>query len=194
MNEQLFHIINNFAGRFDWIDDLMEIFAQDIVWLMLAILVFLWCSGSKENQRAVFFACLTAAVSLLLAAWVISPLVNHPRPFVDHTVHQLISHAADASFPSDHATLAFSFAFVILLMKRQTGVLMLVFAVLTGISRIYVGVHYPADILGAVVLSFLIALTVFALRKQIDPISRLFISLYNQILRVIPVLSRFSKS
>ncbi len=169
------------AGRFDSVDDWMEFFAQDMIWLMLGIVVILWFTGKTSNQKLAFFSGLSAALSLLLASWLVSPMANHPRPFVGHTVHLLIRHAADPSFPSDHATLAFSLAFSVLFVKRRLGTLLLAMAVLVGISRIYVGVHYPGDILGAMLLSGIIAFAVRKNRERMDGLSMIFIRLYRKL-------------
>jgi len=186
LNESLFDMINRLAGHYDWLDDLMEIFAQDIVWLMIGVLAVLWFTGKEDNQKAVFHACLTAAAALMIASLLISPLVDHPRPFVTHEVTQLIPHAADPSFPSDHSTLAFSLAFSLMFVKRRAGLMMLVLAILTGISRIFVGVHYPGDILGAIILSFVTSLLVLVLRNKIDPLPSFIIRVYRRMIQVLP--------
>ncbi|MBB6669287.1 undecaprenyl-diphosphatase [Cohnella nanjingensis] len=180
MNVQLFQWLNEAAGRYAWLDDLMKVCAQDIVWIMLAILALMWFTGRESNQKLVVYACLTAAAALLLAS-LISPEVNHPRPFVDHQVNQLIPHAPDPSFPSDHATLAFSLAFAVLFGNRRFGVLLLGLATLTGIARVFVGVHYPADIAGAVVLSFIVGIVVWGLRWRLEAVPLFFIRLYRKI-------------
>ncbi|MDG0793442.1 undecaprenyl-diphosphatase [Cohnella ginsengisoli] len=184
MNYWLFQLINQLADRYDWIDDIMEFCAQDIVFAMIAILGILWFTGKKQNQKAVFFAAVTACAAMLIGSLVISPAVQHPRPFATHQVHQLVAHAADYSFPSDHAMLAFSIAFSVLLVKRRIGMLLLVLAVVTGFSRVYVGVHYPADIAGAAVLSAVAAFAVHLLRDRLDPIPERLIRIYGKARRL----------
>lgn len=183
MNFCLFQQINQLATRYDWMDDIMEFCAQDIVFVMIAILGILWLTGKKNNQKAVFFAALTACVALAIGSMLISPAVHHPRPFATHQVHQLVAHAADNSFPSDHATFAFAIAFSVLLVKRRIGILLLGLAVITGFSRVYVGVHYPADIAGAAILSLLASVAVYLLRNRLDAIPEYFIRLYGRLFR-----------
>ncbi|WP_025691253.1 undecaprenyl-diphosphatase [Paenibacillus zanthoxyli] len=190
MNYQLFQIINGFAGQWDWIDDLMEFFAQDIVWLMIVMLGVLWFTHKEQHQRSVFYACLSAVIALLLAAILISPEVNEPRPFANHIVHQLIPHSADTSFPSDHSTLAFSLAFSLFFVNRKWGAISLAMACLTGFARVYVGVHYPGDIAGAAVLSALTSFLVYEMRSRLDPVPNLLIRIYDKIISVLPILSR----
>lgn len=181
MNYALFQLINNLAGQFDWIDDMMEVFANGLVWVMIGILALLWLTGRESNQRLAFYACLSALVALAFASLAISPIVAHPRPFVEHPVHQLIRHNADPSFPSDHATLSFSLAFTVWFARRRIGWVLLALAILTGFARIYVGVHYPADILGGALLAFASSLLVVKLRSRMEPLPSFFISIYNRI-------------
>lgn len=181
VNYWLFQLINQLADRYDWIDDIMEFCAQDIVFAMIAILGIQWFTEKKQNQKAVFFAVLSACAAMLIGSLVISPAVRHPRPFVTHQVHQLVAHAADYSFPSDHAMLAFSIAFSVLLVKRGTGLFLLVLAFVTGFSRVYVGVHYPADIAGSVVLSAVAAIAVHLLRVRLDAIPERLIRIYGKV-------------
>jgi undecaprenyl-diphosphatase len=109
---------------------------------------------------------------------------------VGHMVHLLIPHAADPSFPSDHATLAFSLAFSLLFANRRVGLLMLGLALITGISRVYVGVHYPGDILGAMALSLAAAYLVWKLRTRLDRVPAYFIRLYRKLTRHLDFLPR----
>ncbi|BBI34054.1 undecaprenyl-diphosphatase [Cohnella abietis] len=183
MNYHLFQFINDWAGKYDWVDDIMEWFAQDIVWLMIAVMVCLWFSGKETNQKLVFYSVLSASVAIFIASMLISPEVNHARPFMEHQVNQLIPHAPDSSFPSDHATFAFSIAFSTLYFKRRLGIVMVILAILTGISRIYAGVHYPGDILGAIVLSFITSITLYKLNKRLDVVPLFFIKLQRGLIR-----------
>lgn len=182
MNYAIFQFVNQMAGQYGWLDALMVFFAKDLVWVMLAILAVLWVSGRSVNQKGVFYACLSAALAILVAGWIISPIVDHPRPFVEHTVHQLVPHDADPSFPSDHTTFTFSIAFTVwMLLKRRMGIVMLILACLTGIGRVYVGVHYPADIAGGIILALLSSMAVVKYRKYADPVAKICIGIYNKI-------------
>lgn len=144
-----------------------------------------------QKRRAlvlwVALACLLAYGLNLL----IEQFVFEPRPFISHKVHLLVSHAADGSFPSDHTAWSFAVVgmFVLVLLppfivawrKRAEGwrtsgfasilvpsLLMLVALVVAcsiGLARIYVGVHYPGDILGGAIDGLLAACIVTALRR-----------------------------
>ena len=135
----------------------------------------------------VAFACLLAyGINLL-----IEQFLFEPRPFIGHKVHLLISHPADASFPSDHSAWSFAvfgmllFALIVpaytaLRLRYRRGyqpafpslampllllVVAFVIACIIGFARIYVGVHYPGDILGGAIHGLIAAFIVTMLRR-----------------------------
>ena len=147
-----------------------------------------------QERRAVVLwvalACLLAyGINLL-----IEQFVFEPRPFVTHKVHLLISHVADSGFPSDHAAWSFAvlgmllFAFLPVYIsvrrrrskKGQTFNLVLlskplVFIIVAfvigcsiGLARIFVGVHYPGDILGGAIDGLGAAYIVTLLRRWLN--------------------------
>jgi undecaprenyl-diphosphatase len=115
-------------------------------------------------------AGLTAGLALLLA-YVVAGVVDRPRPFVAHpSAHLFVSHAADAGFPSDHATAAFAIAMALWLRHRVLGGIALALATLLALARVAIGVHYPADVLAGAAIGMAAALTLWLppLRARID--------------------------
>ena len=120
------------------------------IYLAMILLVFAWV----RRGRAVRFALLDATGAALMglaAAQGITATWYHPRPFEIGLGRQLLDHAAEASFPSDHATLMFSLAIPLLLNapSRGWGGILLVLGFAVAWSRIYLGVHFPLDMFGA---------------------------------------------
>jgi undecaprenyl-diphosphatase len=74
------------------------------------------------------------------------------RPFVDHTVTLLIAHPPDASFPSDHLAVAGALIVALWPVLGRTRWWWIGLSVAIGLARLFVGVHYPTDILGGFVL------------------------------------------
>jgi len=133
---------------------LATFFAEYAIWLVPATLVAAWLWGEPPTRRHALQAGVTAVAALLVSAgfglaW------DHPRPFVIGLGHTLIEHAPDSSFPSDHLTLLWSVAFSLLLHPRlrRAGAVLALLGVPMAWARIYVGVHYPFDMVGAAAVS-----------------------------------------
>jgi undecaprenyl-diphosphatase len=107
-------------------------------------------------------------IAIALADWsaaAIKALVDRPRPFERYAEPKtLVPHPHDASFPSGHAATSFAAATMLSLAFPSLAAPLLVLATAVSFSRVYVGVHYPLDILGGAVLGALVAI---ALRRLV---------------------------
>ncbi|WP_062105512.1 undecaprenyl-diphosphatase [Bacillus niameyensis] len=180
MNYELFEAIHQYAGQFPLLDRVM-IFVTNKALIIYAItLLLMWIFGNDKYKQIVFFSALTGGLGLLLN-FVITLFYFEPRPFVTHDVDVLIKHAADASFPSDHTTGAFSLALAILLRQRKIGLALLALAILTGVSRIFVGHHYPFDVLGSIIISIIVSVGIYKISPFLEPFPNAIIKIYNHI-------------
>ncbi|WP_160723071.1 undecaprenyl-diphosphatase [Bacillus sp. USDA818B3_A] len=180
MNYQIFKAINQLAGHHPIMDKVMVFTTQYALIVFAVVLLLMWFLGKEQYKYSVVYAAITGGIGLLIN-FVLGHIYYEPRPFVTHHVHPLIQHAKDASFPSDHTTGAFSLALAILLRHRKIGFGMLVFAILTGFSRIYVGHHYPFDVLGSMIVGIAVSSLVYKFSSTLKPITRLIVNIYNQI-------------
>jgi membrane-associated phospholipid phosphatase len=73
------------------------------------------------------------------------------------------SSSTDASFPSDHTSLSFAIAFAVLAFDTVAGVVFLVVAAIIGVGRLFIGAHYPGDVLAGVGVGLVAALVVLRL-------------------------------
>jgi undecaprenyl-diphosphatase len=141
----------------------------------------MWVLGKEKEKYTVVNAAITAVIALVINV-ILGHIFYENRPFVTHHVNLLVQHAKDSSFPSDHATGTFSIALAILWRKhRKIGIGMLLFAICTGISRVYVGNHYPFDVLTSIVISLIVSGLVFASQSLFAPVGRAIITIYNRI-------------
>ncbi len=117
---QLFQSINSLAGQVKFLNPLMSFLAQDAEYLFYLGIIIYWFTRTEENRRMVAEALISACVALGISG-ALGSLFYRDRPFVTHSVIQLIKHAANASFPSDHAIGAFVIAAAIWLFRRNEG-------------------------------------------------------------------------
>lgn len=149
--------INGPAGQAPLVDTLMVAVAAgaEAAFIALVLVWFAvgWWRQADQERQGAMAALLAAGVALALNV-LIGHIWYRQRPFAAHpeTVHLLLPHATDSSFPSDHTAAAFAIAVVLVAAHRRWGILALALAALVGYARIYVGDHYPTDVLaGAVV-------------------------------------------
>lgn len=124
------------------------------VGLILSLALVLWKS-SPEIKWIVVFIGIALLISDQLVSSALKPLISRPRPCHDNSALEfarlLVSCGPGWSFPSAHAANAFAVAGVSVFAVRKSWRYLLPLAILIALSRVFVGVHYPADIfLGAV--------------------------------------------
>lgn len=209
-NWKVFLDINSLAGRSAPLDSAMIFGANDLLFTLPLLLLLMWLvlarwspysrwlaarfgDGVAQDdrwlgQRALLTSFVGAGLALAITI-LLGALVYEPRPFISHpaTTHKLIAHPADASFPSDHETVAMALALALVVYlawllvrfaRERAGAgqrvnanlaprraarlgrmapalvaaaLALLIAVVIGFSRVFVGVHYPLDIVGGAV-------------------------------------------
>jgi undecaprenyl-diphosphatase len=161
VNYHLFELINQQAGRADGVDDVMEFAATWLIYVVFAVGAVLVAVALHRGRIRPVLEIGAVLVLAFAAATGLQHLSRELRPFQTHQVHQLIAHEGGVSLPSDHATAAFAIAFAVgLFLHRDWGVALAVLAVMIGLSRVWVGVHYPGDILAAAVIATLAGLEV----------------------------------
>ncbi|EJS54650.1 undecaprenyl-diphosphatase [Bacillus cereus] len=196
MNFTVFQWINNFAGSSKLLDTLMIAITNSVPYVAILFMLILWFNnGKKENairkQYTVLYTTLSVSIALLVNV-LIHAVYYHPRPFITHHVNQLVPHAADSSFVSDHSVLVFSIAFVFILRGEKLKYIALIWAILVGVSRMYVGVHYPLDILGAAFLTFITSGLVMQSARIFEPLAKFIFKMYALVAKRVPFLAKYN--
>lgn len=159
MNVPVFKAINGVAHVNGTLDEIMIVFSNYSPLFFVAALTALYLYGVYRKDNMFRYAAVDAlaiTVMSLLLGFVIGIFYYEPRPFVTDHVNLLTPHAPDASFPSDHSLGTMSIALGIKNNYKFLGAILIILSLLVGVSRVYVGVHYPMDVLG----SYLIVLVV----------------------------------
>jgi len=152
-NQSLFLQINAGVDTPSWAVDTAIVFADDLIYLIPVLLVVLWLWGDGGRRNQAIKACLVTLLALG-ANQVIGFVWQHPRPFMIGLGHAWIPHAADSSFPSDHLTVFSGIGLTLLF----GGALRLAAAVLAAgfvvaWTRVFLGLHFPLDMAGAVAVT-----------------------------------------
>ena len=188
-----FRLINGLAGTDRMLDFVAVFAAKWLIYVLVAAAVWLVLAarhhlndGDRYGQLIDgLIIGLRTTVAVLLCAvdsLVMALAVFRERPFVSlEGVNLLIDQPFFAkSFPSDHTTLAFAVAVSILMVNRRLGIPALMVAVVVGLSRIFVGVHFPLDVLVGAILGTSWAVAVAVIGKKFDDRGRLSQSLLKK--------------
>jgi undecaprenyl-diphosphatase len=158
LNLYLFHILNVPDQASIWMIDYASLIAHDLVYLFLLIFAIAWFRGSYEVKTGIIKAFIFTAITLLMSE-VLSAVLNTPRPFMMDVGRTLIEHAPTGSFPSNHMSIFSGIAFAYYFSpQRDLGRILIWTAWLMAWSRVYVGVHFPIDMLGAFLMAIIVNL------------------------------------
>lgn len=165
MDWSLFHSLNGALRHHDGGQDAAQIFNAWAIFVLVGLAGAIWFVARPEGSQRSKLAALSAAASVGLALLLnvaLGQLWFHNRPFVEHprATLLLVQHGADNSFPSDHASVAFAVAFAVLAFHRKFGLGLLLGAAAVAIDRIFVGVHYPVDVMASLFVGLGSALAV----------------------------------
>ncbi len=166
MELDILHFFSDLHGTF--FDDIVLFIThlgdKGFIWIALT-LIFLFTGRYRKAGISMAVAML---MSLLVVNLLIKNLVARERPFVtDPTLDNLVFEGS-FSFPSGHTATSITAAVSLFLWHRKEGIAALVLAVLISLSRIYICVHYPTDVLGGAVSGVLTAVVAVTMVRYIS--------------------------
>ena len=146
-----------------WLDPIVSCYTKlgdaGLLWVALSLAMLF----HKSTRKAGALALGAMILGLIVTNLTIKPLISRPRPWLDWPIVPLVTEKDPNSFPSGHTCAAFAAAMVWVrtLPQKRDRVIVAVMAVLMGLSRLYVGVHYPSDVLAGAVIGSLCAWAVW---------------------------------
>lgn len=182
----LFQTVNDLARATPWAHGLVLAYASYGLALFALLLLVGWWTARRCGPQSMA-AALWAGGATLLAVALNQPLVAafaEARPYTTHPGILVLAHrSADLSFPSDHAVMAGAVAAGLCLVSRRLGATATIAALLMAFARVYIGAHYPRDVLAGLALGAAVSLggwallrrplTVLVARSQRTPLSPL---------------------
>ncbi len=170
------HLVNSAAQRSVLLDHLFGNLSREMLsnLLIVSLLWAAWFERPAQRARAVLLTGVAAAmVASVISRALQLALPSHPRPLHDPALRFRIPLAVNpeglnhwSSFPSDHAALFFGLAIAIFFVHRTLGTLALVITVIINFARIYLGFHFPSDVIGGGMLGILIVVLAHSLSRR----------------------------
>ncbi len=136
-----------------------------ILWILSGIVLMI----PKKSRKIGIIVFIALFLSLVINNGVLKHLVDRVRPFnAIEALTTIIKEPTDSSFPSAHTASSFAAACVIFQkMDRRFGIAAIIMAALIGFSRLYLGVHYPTDVLGGALSGILISILAVKMFDQL---------------------------
>lgn len=150
MDYYLFQVINRLSGKNPILDKFMIFLSNKVRYVFMFVFLFLFLR--KKFKKDLVKNSLFSIICAWFLHFIIHFFYFKPRPFIKHRVGILIPSKMDSSFPSKHTLLAFAASTSILLREKQIGVVMWILSILTGFSRVWMGHHYPSDIIFSAII------------------------------------------
>lgn len=175
-DRNLFLIINNsLESRFnDFLFGGLTI-AGDLLFLLPLALAYLYIVDKNNFKRNSVILILAVILGGLIVR-IIKEFAGRPRPLKDMEpliaagkvhIHNILGAYRENSFPSGHTQAAFGTATALICILRKHIPYLIIIACLMGLSRIYVGVHFPLDVFFGAITGILISLTVYGVAMRI---------------------------
>ncbi len=144
-----------------------------IIWIAFSLLFLI-----LPKYRKVGYSCVTSMImTFIVVNLFLKNIVARTRPYeVIEGLNRLVPAQSDFSFPSGHSAHAFAVGVVILIMmKKRIGVPIFFLAITMALSRLYIGVHYPTDVMCGIAVGTLMALiSIWIVDKKIHRLKQYF--------------------
>ena len=150
MDYRIYHAINVFVFHHAWLGrglSFAETWAVPLIAIATGALWLFSRPGGDRKWKLASASALCGAALGLFVNQIVGKIWHRQRPFASHPgAHVWGSRSHDPSFPSDHASAAFGIAFAVFFFDRVVGSFFLAAATFIAVGRVFIGAHYPADV------------------------------------------------
>lgn len=170
LDTRIFYCINNFARDTPWLHPVVAGYANDGVALFASLLLAGWWIARRANNPSAMTAAVWAPLGVLAAIAINQPIadyINAIRP-CNALPHIVVLHCnTDGGFPSDHAMMAGAVTAGVWLVNRRLGVIAAIAALAMAWARVYVGAHYPQDVVAGLSVGAALSVTGYLLARPV---------------------------
>ena len=179
MDHSLFNLINQFALKWFWLDVLGILFARYLGYILIFCLVLFLVGKFRKYWQMVLYGLVSAFFARFVIVGLIRWFWQRPRPFallnfteqnlgglIENNVNLLLDYTAKPSFPSGHAAFFFALSTIIYFYNKKAGILFLIASFLICLARVFVGIHWPSDILAGAIVGIFSGWVVHKISKR----------------------------
>ncbi len=164
-NIQLFRLINDLGFQIPALNPVFIFIAEYFLYLLIIVL-YIYLFKDNGKHRIMVLAAVVSCLLAVILGKITGQFHYNVQPFVTlDNVNQLIEKEVNNSFPSDHTILSFTICMTLFLFDKRKFYFLFI-GLLVAVSRIWVGVHYPFDVLTSIVLSIVATLIVSTVFKK----------------------------
>lgn len=178
INNKIFFSLYGLAHHSSFFDKIAVFITDHLIYIMLVVISIYFLIDIKDLHRKIDLSFIKEKIKNFIPvlatgilAWGMGNLLKSifkvNRPFITFTEVRTLVPESGFSFPSLHSTLITALAFAVYFKNKKFGYICLFIALLIGLSRVVVGVHYPLDVLGGFILGFIVAYIVHIISNKL---------------------------
>ena len=158
-----------------WLDNLISFYSSYGLGLFALMMVWCWWRARSERSATAMALALAVPVTVVLAYVandIIKSIFDEARPcqvITSPATIQPCPGVGDWSFPSNHSAIAAAAATAILMIDRRLGAIAVLVALLMGFSRIWIGAHYPHDVVVGLVVGVVVSVPLMLAARRFGP-------------------------